>query len=102
MARVQDLGLVWGRKIHGRTAAQMAGESPRSQRLRYGQLQPGDILFFGSAHFNSTAAEANIIHAGLYLGDNWVIHSSGQGVYVLPLKASWLGDQFAWGRRVLP
>jgi cell wall-associated NlpC family hydrolase len=37
----------------------------------------------------------------LYLGDNWVIHSSSEGVYVLPLKGSWLGDSFAWGRRVL-
>jgi len=95
-------GLPWGEQIHGRTAAQMAGEIPRRQRLRYAQLQPGDILFFGTAHLNSTATEANIIHAGIYLGDNWVINSSGQGVYVLPLKGSWLGDQFAWGRRVLP
>ena len=95
-------GLPWGQKIGGRTAAQMAGEIPRSRRLRYGQLRPGDLLFFGSAHFDSPATEANVIHAGIYLGDNWVIHSSGQGVYVLPLKGSWLGDQFAWGRRVLP
>ena len=42
-----------------------------------------------------------MIHEGIYLGDNWVIHSSDQGVYVLPLKGSWLGDQFAWGRRVI-
>ncbi len=95
-------GLSWGEQIHGRTAAQMAGEIPRRQRLHYAQLQAGDILFFGTAHFNSTATEENIIHAGIYLGDNWVINSSGQGVYVLPLKGSWLGDQFAWGRRVLP
>lgn len=95
-------GLPWGRGIQGRTAAQMAGEIPRRQRLHSGQLRPGDILFFGSAHFNSTATEANVIHTGIYLGDNWVIHSSGQGVYVLPLKGGWLGAQFAWGRRVLP
>jgi cell wall-associated NlpC family hydrolase len=95
-------GLPWGRRIGGRTAAQMAQEIPRRDRLRYGQLRPGDLLFFGSAHFNSTATEANVIHTGIYLGDNWVIHSSGQGVYVLPLRGSWLGDQFAWGRRVLP
>lgn len=95
-------GLTWGHKIQGRTAAQMAGEIPRRQRLHYGQLRPGDLLFFGSAHFNSTATEANVIHTGIYLGNNWVIHSSGQGVYVLPLKGGWLGDQFAWGRRVLP
>jgi cell wall-associated NlpC family hydrolase len=94
-------GLSWGHKIQGRTAAHMAGEIPRRQRLHYDQLRPGDLLFFGSAHFNTTATEANVIHTGNYLGDNWVIHSSGQGVYVLPLKGGWLGDQFAWGRRVL-
>ncbi len=94
-------GLPWGKKIGGRTAAQMAQEIPRSQRLRINQLEPGDILFFGTAHFNSTATEQNVIHTGIYLGDNWVIHSSGQGVYVLPLQGSWLGDSFAWGRRVI-
>lgn len=94
-------GLPWGREIGGRTAAQMAGEIPRSQRLRMRQLQPGDLLFFGSAHFNSVATEANVIHTGIYMGGNWVINSSGQGVYVLPLKGSWLGSSFAWGRRVI-
>ena len=95
-------GLPWGHRIGGRTAAQMAQEVPHRDRLRYDQLRPGDLLFFGSAHFGGTATEANVIHTGIYLGDNWVIHSSGQGVYVLPLRGSWLGDQFAWGRRVLP
>jgi cell wall-associated NlpC family hydrolase len=94
-------GLPWGRAIHGRTAAEQAGEIPRSQRLAVGQLEPGDLLFFGSAHFNSKATERNVIHEGIYLGDNWVIHSSGQGVYVLPLSGSWLGSSFAWGRHVI-
>jgi cell wall-associated NlpC family hydrolase len=95
-------GLTWGAQILGRTAAQMAGEIPRRQRLRYNQLRPGDLLFFGTARLHAAATEANIVHAGIYLGDNWVIHSSSQGVYVLPLKDSWLGRSFAWGRRVLP
>jgi cell wall-associated NlpC family hydrolase len=94
-------GLPWGKEIAGRTAAEQAGEIPRSQRLATGQLEPGDLLFFGSAHFNSTATESNVTHEGIYLGDNWVIHSSGQGVYVLPLAGSWLGSSFAWGRRVI-
>jgi cell wall-associated NlpC family hydrolase len=94
-------GLPWGNKIGGRTAAQMAQEIPRSQRLRISQLKPGDLLFFGTAHWGSTATEQNVIHTGIYLGDNWVIHSSGQGVYVEPLQGSWLGDSFAWGRRVI-
>lgn len=94
-------GLPWGREILGRTAAEQAGEIPSSQRLQMSQLEPGDLLFFGSAHFNSKATESNVIHEGIYLGDNWVIHSSGQGVYVLPLSGSWLGSSFAWGRRVI-
>ncbi len=94
-------GLPWGRDIRGRTAAEQAGEISRSQRLATSQLAPGDLLFFGSAHFDSGATEKNIIHEGIYLGDNWVIHSSGQGVYVLPLNGSWLGSSFAWGRRVI-
>ena len=94
-------GLPWGNEIRGRTAAEMAGEIPRRQRLRMSQLRPGDLLFFGSAHFNSRATESDIDHAGIYLGNNWVIHSSGQGVYVLPLRGSWLGDQFAWARRII-
>ena len=94
-------GLPWGQKIQGRTAAQQAGEIPRSQRVPMSRLKPADLLFFGSAQFNSTATESDIIHEGIYLGDNWVIHSSNQGVYVLPLKGSWLGDSFAWGRDVI-
>jgi cell wall-associated NlpC family hydrolase len=94
-------GLPWGNKIGGRTAAQMAQEIPHGQRLHIDQLKPGDLLFFGTAHFKSTATEQNVIHTGIYLGDNWVIHSSGQGVYVEPLKGSWLGDSFTWGRRVI-
>jgi len=94
-------GLRWGRQIGGRTAAQMAGEIPRRARRRVGQLQPGDLLFFGSAHLGDPVTEQNVSHTGIYLGDNWVIHSSGQGVYVLPLRGGWLGDSFAWGRRVI-
>ena len=94
-------GLSWGSQIGGRTAAQQAGEIPKSRRIRMRDVAPGDLLFFGSAHFHSTATEANIVHEGLALGDGWVIHSSGQGVYVLPLTSGWLHDQFAWARRVL-
>ncbi len=94
-------GLSWGARIGGRTAAQQAGEIPRRARLRMSGLRPGDLLYFGSAHFSSPATASNIIHAGIYLGDNWVIHSSSQGVYVLPLRGSWLGSEFAWGRRVI-
>jgi cell wall-associated NlpC family hydrolase len=90
-----------GSKIHGRTAAQQAGEIPKSRRLHINQVKPGDLLFFGSAKFKSKATEANVIHEGIALSKDFVIHSSDQGVYVLPLYEGWLRDQFTWARRVL-
>jgi peptidoglycan DL-endopeptidase CwlO len=90
-----------GNKIRGRTAAQQAGEIPKSKRLHLNQVKPGDLLFFGSAKFKSKATEANVIHEGIALSKDFVIHSSDQGVYVLPLYEGWLRDQFTWARRVL-
>ncbi|HLM85675.1 MAG TPA: NlpC/P60 family protein [Solirubrobacteraceae bacterium] len=94
-------GLRWGRKILGRTAAQQAGEIPKSARIPLGGVQPGDLLFFGSAHFGSKATEANVIHEGIALSAEWAIHSSGQGVYLQPLTSGWLAESFTWARRVL-
>jgi len=90
-----------GLKIGGRTAAQQAGEIPKSKRLRLTQVRPGDLLFFGSAKFHSRATEANVIHEGIALSRDFAIHSSDQGVYVLPLYEGWLHDQFTWARRIL-
>lgn len=94
-------GLSWGRKILGRTAAQQAGEIPKRQRIHLEDAQPGDLLFFGAAHFDSTATESSVIHEGIALSDQWAIHSSDQGVYVMPLTSGWLAESFAWARRVL-
>jgi cell wall-associated NlpC family hydrolase len=94
-------GFSWGKQILGRTAAQQAGEIPKSQRVQLAEVQGGDLLFFGSAHFNSTATESNVIHEGIALSNEWAIHSSGQGVYVLPLNSGWLHESFTWARRVL-
>jgi cell wall-associated NlpC family hydrolase len=90
-----------GNSILGRTAAQQAGEIPKSKRLHMSQVRPGDLVFFGSAKFHSKATEANVIHEGIALSSDFVIHSSDQGVYVLPLYEGWLHDQFTWARRVL-
>jgi len=94
-------GLPWGRQILGRTAAEQAGEIPKSQRIHLRDVQPGDLLFFGSAKFDATATNANVIHEGIALSSQWAIHSSGQGVYVLPLSGGWLAQSFVWARRVL-
>jgi cell wall-associated NlpC family hydrolase len=94
-------GLPWGKSILGRTAAQQAGEIPKSSRIHLEDVQPGDLLFFGSASFDATATESNVIHEGIALSPQWAIHSSEEGVYVLPLTSGWLAESFTWARRVM-
>jgi cell wall-associated NlpC family hydrolase len=83
------------------TAAQFAGQIPESERVRLEDVQPGDLLFFGSASFGAKATERSIVHVGIALSPHWMIHSSAQGVYVSSLDDSWRRDEFAWARRVL-
>jgi cell wall-associated NlpC family hydrolase len=90
-----------GAQIKGRTAAQQAGEIPKSQRIKIDDVQPADLLFFGSAKFRSKATEANVTHEGIALSRDFAIHSSSQGVYVLPLYEGWLHSSFTWARNVL-
>jgi cell wall-associated NlpC family hydrolase len=84
--------------IKGRTTYQMSGEVPKSKRIAFAKLAPGDVLFFGPNGPRSSAG--SIGHTGIYLGAGWMIHSSGQGVAVSPLTG-WYRQQFAWGRRPL-
>jgi len=54
--------------------------------------------FFGAAGSHSTGGQ--IIHTGIYVGDGWFIHSSGEGVALASLTG-WYRTEFAWGRRPL-
>ena len=84
--------------IQGRTTYQMSGEVPKSKRIARRYLKPGDVMFFGSEGPNSSPSHVD--HTGIYLGRGWMIHSSGQGVTVIPF-AGWYVDRFAWARRPL-
>jgi cell wall-associated NlpC family hydrolase len=84
--------------IQGRTTYQMSGEVPRSMRVSKRYLKPGDVMFFGANGPASRPSEVD--HTGIYLGGNWMIHSSGQGVTLVPF-AGWYVDRFAWARRPL-
>jgi cell wall-associated NlpC family hydrolase len=84
--------------IKGRTTYQMSGEVPKSKRIAFAKLQPGDLVFFGPAGPRSKPAQVG--HTGIYLGAGWIVHSSGEGVAVTPLTG-WYRQTFAWGRRPL-
>ncbi|WCB94818.1 minor tail protein [Baekduia alba] len=95
-------GFAWGREIHGRTAATQAGEIPKARRIRLDDVQPADLVFFGPGRFWQKATERRIVHEGIALSPDWMIHASAQGVYVSQLRLDpWRAGRFSWARRVL-
>jgi cell wall-associated NlpC family hydrolase len=84
--------------LRGRTAADMAGEVSRRQRIKPARLAPADLVFFGQGGPRSKPAQ--IDHMGLYLGNGWLNHSSRYGVALARLDG-WYADRLAWGRRPL-
>ena len=84
--------------LRGRTAAEMAGEVSRRQRIKQARLAPADLVFFGRG--GPRARPSQIDHMGLYLGNGWLIHSSRYGVALAELDG-WYDDRLAWGRRPL-
>jgi cell wall-associated NlpC family hydrolase len=95
-------GFAWGTQIRGRTAAAQAGEIAPSARVRLDDVRPADLVFFGSARFWQKATDKRIVHEGIALSPDWMIHASAQGVYVSELRLDpWRAKRFSWARRVL-
>jgi cell wall-associated NlpC family hydrolase len=87
-----------GTTIRGRTTYDMSGEIRRSKRVGKPGLLPADIIFFGDRGTSSRPNEVG--HAGIAMGGGWFVHSSSQGVTMVPFEG-WYSDSFAWGRRPL-
>jgi len=84
--------------LRGRTTMTMSGEVTKSARIGIDDLEPADVLFFGSRGAKSKPAQVD--HTGIYLGDGWFIHASGYGVALARLDG-WYASSFAWARRPL-
>jgi hypothetical protein len=84
--------------LQGRTTYDMSGEFPRAQRVPRDWLRPADLVFFGERARRSLPSE--VTHMGIYVGGGWMVHSSGNGVTLVPMPG-WYADRFAWGRRPL-
>jgi cell wall-associated NlpC family hydrolase len=84
--------------LKGRTTYAMSAEVKKPERISLAELQPGDIIFFGSRGALSTPSEVG--HAGIYVGSGWFVHSSSAGVTLQPLQGRYT-TTFAWARRLL-
>jgi hypothetical protein len=84
--------------LKGRTTYQMSGEVPRTLRIAFADLVPGDVVFFGTAGPRSKPSQVD--HMGIYVGSGWMAHSSRFGTTLVPLEG-WYRERFAWARRPL-
>ena len=84
--------------LRGRTSYAMSGEVARAARISRAALRAGDVVFFGDRGTRSRPAEVG--HMGIYLGNDWIVHSSRFGTTLTPLK-DWYETRFAWARRPL-
>jgi NlpC/P60 family protein len=84
--------------LHQRTSSQMAQYAPT--HLRYGDLRIGDLMFIAS---NGGSSYADVDHVGLYIGNDWMIHSasSHDGVAIDYVAEGWYYDNFVYGRRLI-
>jgi cell wall-associated NlpC family hydrolase len=71
-------------------------------KLGYRKLLPTDVVFFAPGGRDAKAAD--VYHAGIYLGNGWMVHSSGSraGISLAEIgPGSWWNDQLTWGRRII-
>ena len=85
-----------GWSLPQRTSADMAAMAPK--RLAYGDLHPGDPMFYDGDR-NGT-----VDHVDTYIGNGWALDSSSTpgGVTIMWVGSGWYRDHFKWGRRILP
>ena len=84
--------------FRGRTTYAMSGEVPKAERIDRAAIVPGDVIFFGSRGPASKPSE--IGHMGIYVGNDWFVHSSRFGTTLTPMT-DWYETSFAWGRSPL-
>ena len=85
--------------LGGRTTYEMAGTTPVAQRLTAAQMQPGDVMLFGSGGIN--AKSGSIGHTGMTISPQLFIQSSGQGIALARWDTGYYKDNFAFGKHVL-
>jgi cell wall-associated NlpC family hydrolase len=88
-----------GWAIPQRTSYDMAHAT--TTKIGFTNLQTGDLMLFADDG-GTTWQDAD--HVGIYLGNGWMIHSTGStdGVAIESVTSGWWRDHFLWGRRLIP
>ena len=78
-----------------RSSSDMAQAIPKTERIAYDDLQPGDLMFYDGG--------GGVDHVDVYVGGGWSFDSSSgyAGVQILNVSGGWYHDHFVWGRRIV-
>ncbi|RNB87808.1 gamma-glutamyl hydrolase [Brevibacillus fluminis] len=79
-------------------------EYKKTKEISRSQLRPGDLVFFSTrATMKYDANDINRIgHVGIYVGDNKVLHTYGEGgVKYSSMKSGWWNEHFVRAGRVI-
>jgi cell wall-associated NlpC family hydrolase len=76
--------------LHERSSYQMAEFAPT--QIKFKDLLPGNLMFFAS---NGGSTWSDVDHVGIFLGNNWMIHSTDGGPQI-----EWVGDGYYYDNYV--
>jgi len=82
--------------VHERTSHDMAHMAP--SQIPFSKLVIGNLMFFAS---NGGHNWTDVDHVGMYIGNNWMMHSTGGGPQLQWVGSGWYRDHFVWGRGLL-
>jgi cell wall-associated NlpC family hydrolase len=87
-----------GWTVHERSSALMAEYTKAP--ISFAGLKIGDLMFFAS---NGGKTWQDVDHVGIYLGNSWMIHSTGisDGPVLEWVADGWYHDHFVFGRRLI-
>jgi hypothetical protein len=88
-----------GWSLPQRTSYDMAHAT--TTKISYAMLKTADLMLFSDGG-GKTWQDAD--HVGVYLGNGWMIHSTGSnaGAAIDSVSSGWWRDHFLWARRLIP
>jgi cell wall-associated NlpC family hydrolase len=87
-----------GWSIHDRSSRYMAKNT--GSKIAFGSLRVGDLMFFASGGGKQWS---DVNHVGLYVGNGWMIHSSGSvaGPVIEWVDDGYYREHYVYGRRLI-
>jgi hypothetical protein len=84
-----------GWSLPERSSSEMAKAT--TSQVPFTSLSVGDLMFFSSS---GGSTWSSVDHVGIWIGKNWMIHSTGGGAAIEWAGDGWWRDHFVYGRKL--